>query len=215
MPCSTRQGMHQQAPGWNLCRLFPAKVEAQLGTSCHVKSFLTCAGGMNAHVCAGGRRSAGSRLSWPLATSATGSSLARPSAPSPPTLWCTSVGGRTLWHWFHGWSLFGSLSGHTNFERLFGQGFQALRSLHLRVTAHPSPALLYGLVTPCSPPKHCPAGEQRSAPYSMIDRQRAVFTQTNNVVGTINVLYAIKVGARPGALLECFRSVVSTEGLPG
>jgi nucleoside-diphosphate-sugar epimerase len=36
-------------------------------------------------------------------------------------------------------------------------------------------------------------GEQRSAPYSMIDRQRAVFTQTNNVVGTINVLYAIKV----------------------
>lgn len=35
-------------------------------------------------------------------------------------------------------------------------------------------------------------GEQRSAPYSMIDRQHAVFTQTNNVVGTINVLYAIK-----------------------
>ncbi|MEW5300473.1 MAG: hypothetical protein WDW36_003403 [Sanguina aurantia] len=35
-------------------------------------------------------------------------------------------------------------------------------------------------------------GEQRSAPYSMIDRQRAVYTQTNNVMGTINVLYAIK-----------------------
>jgi len=35
-------------------------------------------------------------------------------------------------------------------------------------------------------------GEQRSAPYSMIDRQRAVFTQTNNVVGTLNVLFAIK-----------------------
>lgn len=35
-------------------------------------------------------------------------------------------------------------------------------------------------------------GEQRSAPYSMIDRQRAVFTQHNNVIGTINVLYAIK-----------------------
>ncbi len=27
-------------------------------------------------------------------------------------------------------------------------------------------------------------GEQRSAPYSMIDRQRAVYTQTNNVRGT-------------------------------
>jgi UDP-sulfoquinovose synthase len=35
-------------------------------------------------------------------------------------------------------------------------------------------------------------GEQRSAPYSMIDRSRAVFTQHNNVIGTINVLYAIK-----------------------
>src|SRR5262249_30288705 len=34
--------------------------------------------------------------------------------------------------------------------------------------------------------------EQRSAPYSMIDREHAVFTQTNNVVGTLNLLYAIK-----------------------
>lgn len=34
-------------------------------------------------------------------------------------------------------------------------------------------------------------GEQRSAPYSMIDRQHAVYTQTNNVVGTLNLLYAI------------------------
>lgn len=34
--------------------------------------------------------------------------------------------------------------------------------------------------------------EQRSAPYSMIDRQHAVFTQTNNIVGTLNILYAIK-----------------------
>ncbi len=34
--------------------------------------------------------------------------------------------------------------------------------------------------------------EQRSAPYSMIDREHAAFTQTNNVVGNLNVLYAIK-----------------------
>ena len=34
-------------------------------------------------------------------------------------------------------------------------------------------------------------GEQRSAPYSMIDRDHAVYTQVNNVVGTLNVLYAI------------------------
>lgn len=34
--------------------------------------------------------------------------------------------------------------------------------------------------------------EQRSAPYSMIDRAHAVYTQSNNVTGTLNVLYAIK-----------------------
>ncbi|RKS72736.1 UDP-sulfoquinovose synthase [Motilibacter peucedani] len=33
--------------------------------------------------------------------------------------------------------------------------------------------------------------EQRAAPYSMIDRKHAVYTQVNNVVGTLNVLYAI------------------------
>jgi len=34
--------------------------------------------------------------------------------------------------------------------------------------------------------------EQRSAPYSMIDRNHAVFTQVNNVVGTLNLLFAIR-----------------------
>ncbi len=34
-------------------------------------------------------------------------------------------------------------------------------------------------------------GEQRAAPYSMIDRSHAVYTQVNNVVGTLNVLFAI------------------------
>ncbi|MBO0828195.1 MAG: NAD-dependent epimerase/dehydratase family protein, partial [Streptosporangiales bacterium] len=33
--------------------------------------------------------------------------------------------------------------------------------------------------------------EQRAAPYSMIDRKHAVYTQTNNVVGTLNVMFAI------------------------
>ncbi len=33
--------------------------------------------------------------------------------------------------------------------------------------------------------------EQRSAPYSMIDREHAVFTHENNVVGNLNVLWAI------------------------
>jgi len=35
-------------------------------------------------------------------------------------------------------------------------------------------------------------GEQRAAPFSMIDREHAVLTQVNNVVGTLNILYAMK-----------------------
>jgi UDP-sulfoquinovose synthase len=34
--------------------------------------------------------------------------------------------------------------------------------------------------------------EQRSAPYSMIDLKHAVLTQVNNVVGTLNLLFAIR-----------------------
>jgi UDP-sulfoquinovose synthase len=33
--------------------------------------------------------------------------------------------------------------------------------------------------------------EQRAAPYSMIDRKHAVYTQTNNIVGTLNVMFAM------------------------
>ena len=33
--------------------------------------------------------------------------------------------------------------------------------------------------------------EQRAAPYSMIDRAHAVYTQHNNVIGTLNLLYAM------------------------
>jgi UDP-sulfoquinovose synthase len=35
-------------------------------------------------------------------------------------------------------------------------------------------------------------GEQRSAPFSMIDREHAVMTQVTNVTGTLNLLYAIR-----------------------
>jgi UDP-sulfoquinovose synthase len=34
--------------------------------------------------------------------------------------------------------------------------------------------------------------EQRSAPYSMINLEHAVFTQVNNVVGTLNILFAMR-----------------------
>jgi UDP-sulfoquinovose synthase len=35
-------------------------------------------------------------------------------------------------------------------------------------------------------------GEQPSAPYSMIDARHAAYTQANNVVGTLNVLFAVR-----------------------
>jgi len=35
-------------------------------------------------------------------------------------------------------------------------------------------------------------GEQPSAPFSMVDREHAVYTQYNNVIGNLNLLYAIK-----------------------
>ena len=35
-------------------------------------------------------------------------------------------------------------------------------------------------------------GEQPSAPYSMIDRGHAIETQANNVLGTLNVLFALR-----------------------
>ena len=35
-------------------------------------------------------------------------------------------------------------------------------------------------------------GEQRSAPFSMIDRRHSVLTQVNNLVGTLNIVYAIR-----------------------
>jgi UDP-sulfoquinovose synthase len=52
-------------------------------------------------------------------------------------------------------------------------------------------ALVERLFTEFQPEAIVHYGEMPSAPYSMIDRNHAVFTQTNNVVGTLNVLYAM------------------------
>ncbi len=51
---------------------------------------------------------------------------------------------------------------------------------------------LSSMVTSFEPDSIVHFAEQRSAPYSMIDRKHAVFTQTNNVIGTLNILYAIR-----------------------
>ena len=44
--------------------------------------------------------------------------------------------------------------------------------------------------------------EQRSAPFSMIDRDHAVMTQHNNVVGTLNLLFALQQSAPDAHLIK-------------
>ena len=51
---------------------------------------------------------------------------------------------------------------------------------------------LAGMIQEFEPEAVVHFAEQRSAPYSMIDRKHAVFTQVNNVVGTLNLLFALR-----------------------
>ncbi len=51
---------------------------------------------------------------------------------------------------------------------------------------------LSGVIEKFQPDAVVHFAEQRSAPYSMIDRKHAVFTQVNNVVGTLNLLFALR-----------------------
>lgn len=51
---------------------------------------------------------------------------------------------------------------------------------------------LKGFLTDFQPDAIVHLGEMPSAPYSMMDQQHAVFTQHNNVIGSLNLLWAIK-----------------------
>src|SRR5438874_567104 len=53
------------------------------------------------------------------------------------------------------------------------------------------PIFTYHIIGDFRPEAVVHYAEQRAAPYSMIDRAHAVYTQANNVVGNLNVLYAI------------------------
>jgi UDP-sulfoquinovose synthase len=53
------------------------------------------------------------------------------------------------------------------------------------------PEFVHAMVAEFRPDTIVHFGEQRAAPYSMISQRHAVYTQTNNVVGNLNVMYAI------------------------
>jgi UDP-sulfoquinovose synthase len=53
------------------------------------------------------------------------------------------------------------------------------------------PAFVHQMIRDFRPDTIVHFAEQRAAPYSMISQAHAVYTQTNNVVGNLNVMYAI------------------------
>jgi UDP-sulfoquinovose synthase len=53
------------------------------------------------------------------------------------------------------------------------------------------PVFTYRMIGDFRPDAVVHYAEQRAAPYSMIDRNHAIYTQSNNVLGTLNLLYAI------------------------
>jgi UDP-sulfoquinovose synthase len=65
------------------------------------------------------------------------------------------------------------------------------RQIDLRIGDLTDAAFTYAAVADSAPDAIGHFCEQRSAPYSMIDREHAVYTQVNNVVGTLNLMYAI------------------------
>src|ERR1700722_1316989 len=66
------------------------------------------------------------------------------------------------------------------------------KSLELFVADVNDYDFLAGVIESFQPESVVHFAEQRSAPYSMIDRKHAVFTQVNNVVGTLNLLFALQ-----------------------
>ena len=76
-------------------------------------------------------------------------------------------------------------------ERIAIWHYHTGKSIHAFVGDICDYSFLEGIVRDFQPEAVVHFGEQRSAPYSMIDRRHAVFTQHNNVIGTLNLLYAI------------------------
>jgi len=66
------------------------------------------------------------------------------------------------------------------------------KTIHMRVGDLNNHRFVYNLFSEVKPSTVIHYAEQPSAPYSMQNRNTAVATQVNNVVGTLNVLFAIR-----------------------
>lgn len=66
------------------------------------------------------------------------------------------------------------------------------RDIHLRVGDLTNHRFVYRLLEEFVPEAIVHYAEQPSAPYSMQGREQAAFTQHNNVMGTLNLLFAVK-----------------------
>ncbi len=73
----------------------------------------------------------------------------------------------------------------TTWRELTGQNIQC------HIGDLTDPAFTYHIIQDFGPDAVVHFAEQRAAPYSMIDRKHAVYTQANNVIGNLNLLYAI------------------------
>jgi UDP-sulfoquinovose synthase len=76
-------------------------------------------------------------------------------------------------------------------ERIAAWGELTGKTLNAYVGDLCDPEFVHNMVGDFHPETIVHFGQQRSAPYSMIDQAHAVYTQTNNLVGNLNVIYAI------------------------
>ena len=81
---------------------------------------------------------------------------------------------------------------HTLHDRVKAWHEVSKRSIHLFVGDLRNYDVVKNALLTFEPEAVVHYGEQPSAPYSMIDHTRAVFTQTNNIAGTLNLLWALR-----------------------
>jgi UDP-sulfoquinovose synthase len=81
---------------------------------------------------------------------------------------------------------------HTLHERVASWARITRKVIDMRVGDLTDPEFVDRVISEFKPDAIVHYGEQRCAPYSMIDRKHAVLTQMNNIIGTLNLLFAIK-----------------------